>query len=217
MEERHDQEIQEAAKIAMAKVKTQNPDLTEDDLKIQLSDEVKRREAERKLRANPNGYVGPVGPVGVIPQYVPGQPGAPPMGVRRENPAFIPPVRGILRRQPPPQIIQPPPPIPIPAPPPPVVAAAAAAKAQTQRPIQRVVNMIRAKNSPQPAPAPPPPRRHRPMPPPAPYIRAPPRLAADHIDVPMAFRRHSQIIDLPPAQNTGNNIQYIQNGTRRRQ
>jgi TRIAD3 protein (E3 ubiquitin-protein ligase RNF216) len=51
VENRHSQEVQKAADEAMAKVRAENPGVSDADLMIQVSDQVKRAEDARKGRA----------------------------------------------------------------------------------------------------------------------------------------------------------------------
>jgi hypothetical protein len=61
-EERHESEVQEAAKKVIEKLRAERPDIAEADLEIQVSDEVKRRETERRAKFNRQapGYQAPV-------------------------------------------------------------------------------------------------------------------------------------------------------------
>jgi TRIAD3 protein (E3 ubiquitin-protein ligase RNF216) len=51
VEDRHEQEVKKAADEAMAKVRAENPDLSDADLMIQVSDRVKKAEQSRKVTA----------------------------------------------------------------------------------------------------------------------------------------------------------------------
>lgn len=51
VEDRHEQEVKKAADEAMAKVRADNPGLSEADLMIKVSDRVKHAENARKSRA----------------------------------------------------------------------------------------------------------------------------------------------------------------------
>lgn len=51
VEDRHEQEVKKAADEAMAKVRAENPDLSDADLMIQVSDRVKKAEQSRKVNA----------------------------------------------------------------------------------------------------------------------------------------------------------------------
>jgi len=53
VEERHEEEIQRAAEGAKERLRAEHPGLDDTDLEIHLSDEVKRREQERRLAAQP--------------------------------------------------------------------------------------------------------------------------------------------------------------------
>jgi hypothetical protein len=52
-EERHETEVQRAAKAAMERLKAEHPGLDEEDLEIHLSDAVKKREEARRQHAQP--------------------------------------------------------------------------------------------------------------------------------------------------------------------
>ncbi|KAF1840803.1 uncharacterized protein K460DRAFT_294389 [Cucurbitaria berberidis CBS 394.84] len=73
IEDRHEQEVQRAADEAMAKVRADNPGLSDADLMVKVSDQVKLAEDARKVRAGADAVVfqqrmgGPIR----VPQFVP--------------------------------------------------------------------------------------------------------------------------------------------------
>lgn len=69
VEERHDREVREAEAAARARVMEEDPDVTEEDLKIQVSDAVKKAAEDRIKRAGavPGGAPAAGGLLGHIP------------------------------------------------------------------------------------------------------------------------------------------------------
>jgi TRIAD3 protein (E3 ubiquitin-protein ligase RNF216) len=70
VEERHEQEILRAAEAARKKLREENPNLQDEDLEIQFSEDVKRREEARRQQAQPAH-------LGRIPVHRPPPPAAP--------------------------------------------------------------------------------------------------------------------------------------------
>jgi hypothetical protein len=56
VEERHEQEILQAAEAAKKKLQEENPELADEDLEIQLSEAAKQQEEARKRRAQPDHF-----------------------------------------------------------------------------------------------------------------------------------------------------------------
>lgn len=85
VESRHEQEIKEAAEKAMDKVRAENPNVSEADLKIQISDQLKRAEEARKNRiAQPEHHAGAFAHVRRPVGFMPPLPQEPAMNVREE-------------------------------------------------------------------------------------------------------------------------------------
>ncbi|CAN9222394.1 unnamed protein product [Alternaria alternata] len=71
IEDRHEQEIKRAADEAMAKVRADNPDLSDADLMVQVSDRVKQAEDARKGRATAEAQAFPYHMVGEQLRHAP--------------------------------------------------------------------------------------------------------------------------------------------------
>ena len=77
-EARHDEEVKKAEAAALAKVRAENPDLTDDDLKIKVSETVKRTEQRRAQRAQAEQH--PLAGIAVLG----GPPPPPPQGIHMQ-------------------------------------------------------------------------------------------------------------------------------------
>ncbi|KAK7547286.1 hypothetical protein IWX49DRAFT_552915 [Phyllosticta citricarpa] len=60
-EQRHENEVQKAEKAAFEQLKKENPDISEEDLKIQVSEAVKKADKERIARGGLRGVANPLG------------------------------------------------------------------------------------------------------------------------------------------------------------
>ncbi|KAG9186473.1 E3 ubiquitin-protein ligase RNF216 [Alternaria panax] len=79
IEDRHEQEVKRAANEAMAKVRADNPGLSDADLMVKVSDRVKQAEDERKGRATAEAQAFPYHMVGEQLRRAPIVPPMPPM------------------------------------------------------------------------------------------------------------------------------------------
>lgn len=105
VESRHEEEIKKAAEEAMGKVRAENPNVPEADLKIQVSDELKRAEEARKIRAAQLQHPGHAfgfapRPEDVPPPLPPPPPRVPRLNGRENlrgpgNPQVAPPFQGV--------------------------------------------------------------------------------------------------------------------------
>ena len=90
VEDVHEQAVKRAADEAMAKVKAENPELSEADLMIQVSDRVKRAEAARKGRAAERLNEFPFEMLADQLVHRPGFPRVPPLpGAGAEPPRYV--------------------------------------------------------------------------------------------------------------------------------
>lgn len=64
-DQRHENEVREAEKAAIAKIRAENPGVNEDEMKVKVSEAVEKAEKDKIAKAGP-----PMGPHGLVPPRV---------------------------------------------------------------------------------------------------------------------------------------------------